>query len=85
MRTLSAVILCIIVITGICLSQDGGSPLTRIEHQTRAEDVCMLVLKDGRFHTERTAAGRAQVFDGTLASSTLTELEPLLNTNGLPE
>lgn len=45
----------------------------------------MLVLKDGRFHMERTVTGRAQVFDGTLASPVFSELEPLLNANALVE
>jgi hypothetical protein len=45
----------------------------------------MLVLKDGRYHMERTMTGRAQVFDGTLGSSALAELEPLLNANALVE
>src|SRR5882672_1681007 len=56
-----------------------------MEHQTRGENVCMLILKDGRYHMERTVPGRAQVFDGTLGSPALTELEPLLNANALVE
>lgn len=53
--------------------------LMRIERQTREENVCMLVLKDGRYHLERTAAGHPRVFEGTLQAPSLGELDPLLN------
>jgi hypothetical protein len=82
--TLILSILSSLILAGICQSQNGA-PLARMEHQTRAENVCMLVLKDGRYHMERTITGRAQVFDGTLGSSALTELDPLLNANALVE
>jgi len=72
------------MLAGVCQSQNGA-PLARMEHQTPAENVCMLVLKDGRYHMERTLTGRVQVFDGTLGSSALTELEPLLTANALVE
>ena len=39
----------------------------------------MLVLKDGRYHLERTATGRVHVFEGMLEQSAFAELDPLLN------
>jgi len=86
-RKLSTLILSLLpslVLGGVCQSQDtAGIYLARMEHQTREEDVCILVLKDGRYHLERAAMGRVRVFDGTLGSPALTELEPLLAVNRL--
>src|SRR5882672_777462 len=63
-----------------CLAQVGGSPyLVRMERQTREENVCMLVQKDGHYHLERTVAGHPRVFEGTLEPPNLAELEPHLN------
>jgi hypothetical protein len=84
LSTLILALLSSLSLAGFCQSQTGA-PLARMEHQTRGENVCMLVLKDGRYHMERTVPGRAQVFDGTLGSSALTELEPLLNASALVE
>lgn len=69
----------------ICYSQNvPSSPyLARVEHQTRSEDVCMLVLSDGHFHLERTEAGGARIFEGTLPPAALSELQPLLSANKL--
>jgi hypothetical protein len=39
----------------------------------------MLVQKDGHYHLERTAMGHPRVFEGTLESPALAELEPHLN------
>ena len=75
-----------LILVGSSQSQDTSNPyLARMEHQTREEDVCMLVQKDGRYHLERTAMGRARVFEGTLPSSAVTELEPLLTAGHLAE
>jgi hypothetical protein len=59
--------------------------LMRVEHQTRDENVCMLVLKDGRYHLERTAAGHVRVFEGALEQPTFAELDPLLDAPKLAE
>jgi hypothetical protein len=59
--------------------QSESSYLMRMERQTREEDVCMLVEQSGRFHLERVAAGRARVYEGSLDSSVLNDLRPLLN------
>lgn len=87
MRRLSILILSllsILVFADVCQSQETSSPyLVRMERQTREEDVCMLVLSDGRYHLERVAAGHPRIFEGTLASPALTELQPLLTANRL--
>ena len=89
MRRLSALSLSLLsslVLAGFCRSEDTNSPyLARMEHQTREENVCMLVQKDGHYHLERTVMGRPRVFEGTLPSPALTELEPLLNASQLVE
>jgi hypothetical protein len=86
-RKLSTLILSFLsslILAGICQSQDAGSPyLVRMERQTRQENVCILVQKDGHYHLERVAAGQPRVFEGTLESPTLAELEPLLTANQL--
>src|ERR1035441_8120271 len=86
MRRLSILIISLltIVVAGVCQSQKASSPyLVRMEHQTREEDVCMLVMTDGRYAQERVAAGHLRVFGGSLPSSAVTELEPLLNAGQL--
>jgi hypothetical protein len=86
MRRLSILIISLltIVVAGVCQSQKASSPyLVRMEHQTREEDVCMLVMTDGRYALERVAAGHLRVFGGSLPSSAVTELEPLLNAGQL--
>jgi hypothetical protein len=63
-------------------SQTAGSDsgyLMRIERQTRSEDTCMLLQSDGHYHLERVVEGRPRVFEGTLESVGVTEVEPLLN------
>lgn len=82
--SLSLSLLCILILSSLCQSQDADSPYpVRMERQTHEEDVCMLVQKDGHYRLERTALGRSRVFIGTLDSSALTELEPLLTANRL--
>ena len=64
-----------------CIAQvNGVSYLVRLEHQTRQEDVCMLLQKDGHYHLERVSEGTAHVFEGTLEPSVVSELESHLNT-----
>ena len=80
----SIVLLFFLVLTfispALSSAQNAPSPyLARIEHQTRDENVCMLVMKDGRYHLERSAAGHVRVFEGTLEQPAFTELDPLLN------
>jgi hypothetical protein len=50
-----------------------------MERQTREENVCMLVQRDGHYHLERTMAGHPRVFEGTFEPPTLAELEPYLD------
>ena len=87
MRRLVAILVFVLlnlVAVGVCQQQPANNPyLVRMEHQTRAEDVCMLVMSDGHYAMERVAAGHFQAFGGTLASSAVTELEPLLNASPL--
>ena len=67
-------------------SQSEGtvSPyLTRIEHQTRDENVCMLVLQGGRYHLERTTSAGARVYEGALDASAISEVESLVNAPAL--
>ncbi len=79
MGRLSSLILSLLLLCGLCHSQDADAPYpVRMERQTRDENVCMLVQKDGHYHLERTAMGRSRVFVGILDSSAVTELEPLL-------
>ena len=65
-------LLCMSLFVGLILpriawAQNVSSPyLVRLEHQTRDENVCMLVLKNGHYHLERTATGHVRVFEGTL-------------------
>jgi hypothetical protein len=69
-----------IAIAGSCAAQStSGSYLVRMERQTREENVCMLLQKDGNFHLERIITGRPRVFEGTLPSSSVGEIEALLN------
>jgi hypothetical protein len=74
-----------LILSGLCFSQDAAPFPVRMERQTRQENVCMLVQKDGHFHLERTSTGSARVFIGTLDSSAVSELEPLLNANHLAD
>lgn len=81
-RTLLFLTLLVLLVTLSGLSQTGGSDspyLMRIERQTRDENVCMLVLKDSRYHLERVASGQSRVYEGTLSPTALGELAPLLN------
>ena len=55
----------------------------RIERQTREEDACMLVQRDGHYHLERVVTGRSRVFEGTLDAAAMSELDPLLNSSQL--
>ena len=57
--------------------------LVRMERQTREENVCMLVQQNGHYHLERIITGRPRVFEGTLDSSAVSELQPLLNSDQL--
>src|ERR1700680_3397000 len=72
-------------------SQSSGteSPgfLLRLERQTRDEDVCMLVRRDGQFHLERIALGfdRSRVFEGTFPPADVSELEQMLNNEKLKD
>ena len=84
LSSLTFSLLSVFVLVGLCRSQGTSNPyLARMEHQTRQEDVCMLVQKDGHYHLERVITGHPQVFEGTLESSALTELQPLLTANQL--
>jgi len=60
-------------------AQDTSDYLARMERQTREENVCMLLQKDGHFHLERIVTGRPRVFEGTLVSASVSELESLVN------
>ncbi len=69
-----------------CWAQAANSEspvLMRIERQTREENVCMLLWKDGHYHLERIITGRPRVFEGTLEVSATNELDPLLNSEQL--
>ncbi len=69
-----------IAIAGLCVAQEASSPyLVRMERQTREENVCMLLQKDGHYHLERIITGRPRVFEGALPSSSISEIDPLLN------
>jgi hypothetical protein len=86
LSTLTLSLLAILLLAGVCQSQETRSPyLVRMERQTREEDVCMLVSTDGHYHLERVVATHPRVFEGTLASPALTELEPLLTANQLAD
>src|SRR5260370_18547880 len=76
-------VLCIsTAIVGSCMAQDTSSSyLVRMERQTREENVWMLLQKDGHYHLERIITGRPRVFEGTLPSSAVSEIEPLLNSD----
>ena len=83
---LSIFLILSLVLSGLCWSQEADAPYpVRMERQTREENVCMLVQKDGRYRLERTATGGARVFIGTLDPSAIKELEPLLTANPLVE
>src|ERR1700751_1818207 len=80
LHALARLLLPSLALTLPCLAQVSGDLyLVRVERQTREENVCMLVQKDGHFHLERVVAGRPRVYEGTLESSALAELEPHLN------
>lgn len=86
--TLTLSLAFMLIVTSWALSQTPSteSPyLMRIEHQTRQENVCMLVLKNNRYHLERTSGGRAQVYEGELPATTIAELNPLLSADKLAE
>lgn len=79
---MTLVLFATIAIAGSCVAQDTSSPyLVRMERQTRAENVCMLLQKDGHYHLERIITGRPRVFAGTLPSSSVSEIDPLLNSD----
>jgi len=83
MRLLSSArfsFLACVAFAGSLWAHDTASPfLARMERQTREENVCMLVQKDGHYHLERIITGRPRVFEGSLDSAAIDELEPLLN------
>jgi len=67
-----------------CWAQAANSDspfLMRMERQTREENVCMLVQQNGHYHLERIIIGRPRVFEGTLETSAINELEPLLTSD----
>jgi len=69
-----------------CWAQAASSEspfLMRMERQTREENLCMLVQQNGHYHLERIIIGRPRVFEGTLETSAINELEPLLNSDQL--
>ena len=81
----SALLLCVLTPSiGWSQAASSDSPfLMRMERQTREENVCMLVQKDGHYHLERVITGRPRVFEGTLETAAITELDPLLNSDQL--
>lgn len=86
LSTVSFSLLLSLVLSGTGRSQEADSPYpVRLERQTREENVCMLVQKDGRYHLERTTTGHSRVFIGSLDASAMTELGPLLTANQLVE
>ncbi len=66
---------------------DRSGFLVRMERQTRDEDVCILVRRDGQFHLERIALGvdRSRVFEGAFPSSVISELEQMLDADELQQ
>lgn len=79
-------LVCSLIFSVPCIAQGNGGPyLVRLEHQTREENVCILVQRDGNYHLERTALGHPRVFEGTLAAPVVSELEPYLNAPQLVE
>src|SRR5258705_3054224 len=85
MRAKLFVLLSYVLTSLICWSQAASdSPfLVRLERQTREENVCMLVQQNGHYHLERVITGRPRVFEGTLDTSAVSELSPLLNSDQL--
>src|SRR5437868_14152061 len=82
--TFSLSLLSISVLGVLSPAQTSGSAyIARLERQTREENVCMLVQQNGQYHLERTAAGRARVFEGFLEASAIGELRTLLNAQGI--
>jgi hypothetical protein len=65
----------------------SGTPLMRMERQTRDEDVCILVRNDGQFHLERVALGlgKSRVFEGTLPGDSMSQLQQMLNVGELKQ
>ena len=73
----------LMICAGLSQAQENNQYLARLERQTREENVCMLIQKDGRYHLERMTAGRSRVFEGTLEPVSLSELQPLLTAQQL--
>ena len=79
-----AVSLFVLSSLGWSQAASSDSPvLLRIERQTREENVCMLLQRDGHYHLERVVTGRPRVFEGTLDAAAVSELDPLLNSEQL--
>src|SRR5260370_31204394 len=70
---------------GLTEEPERSGFLVRMERQTRDEDVCILVRRDGQFHLERVALGvdRSRVFEGSFPNSTISELEQMLDADEL--
>jgi hypothetical protein len=85
-KTILSSVVFLFVLSCLSWSQAASSDspiLMRIERQTREENVCMLLQKDGHYHLERVITGRPRVFEGTLDASAVSELDPLLNSDQL--
>jgi hypothetical protein len=76
-----------IVLCGITSAQTTGGPsypyLLRIEHSTFESHACALLQTSGAFHLEVTDGDNVKVFEGTIPTNDLLEIEGDLNSETL--
>jgi hypothetical protein len=57
--------------------------LLRLEHITEGEDVCVLLQRDGYYHFERVLSDKAVVYEGSISSASLQEVQTAISEDEL--
>jgi hypothetical protein len=63
---------------------EGFPYLLRLQRTIPGSASCVLLRNDGQFHLEQTHGDRTKVFEGTVSSSKLLEVQRILNEHGVP-
>jgi VWFA-related protein len=78
----------VLLLSALILSwgQSGSSDypyVLRLEHVTEGEDVCVLLQRDGHYHFERVLSEKAAVYEGTISSASLQEVQTAISNDEL--
>ena len=66
--------------------QSSGSEYSyvlRLEHVAEGEDVCVLLREDGHYHLERVLSDKAVVYEGSISSASLQEVQTAISKDEL--